>query len=90
MTETRQHNDRNQTTSTAVAEKPLIVVNGSGNTITLATAQDHGRQTLTGGPVPAPEPHSSRFWANGRRVGAFLVGATTVGASLAAIAPSFR
>ncbi|MFE9491496.1 hypothetical protein ACFYNF_34505 [Streptomyces sp. NPDC006641] len=98
MSETHQHNGQNQTVPTAVAEKPLtITVNGSGNTFHLVTAQaggsgcgSGGNQTGTGSTPPAPEPSASPLWTYSRRVGAFLVGATAVGAGLVAIAPTFK
>ncbi|MFE7267989.1 hypothetical protein ACFU9B_39290 [Streptomyces sp. NPDC057592] len=98
MSETHQHNGQIQTAPTAVAEKPLVItVNGCGNNIHLVTAQGGGsscgggsNQTGTGSMPPAPEPPASPLWTYSRRVGAFLVGATTVGAGLVAIAPAFR
>ncbi|MGW2845143.1 hypothetical protein [Streptomyces sp. NPDC001274] len=96
MTETRPHNDQNPTTPITTIENPFVItVNGNGNNINLTTAQaagssGGGNRTGTELPEPTPEPPSSPSWNYSRRVGAFLVGAATVGASLAAIAPIIR
>ncbi len=66
------------------AQAVNVAVHGKSARVTLNTAQAVSHGTASVGPALAEE--DSLFWTRGRKIGAFVVGLTTGGAALAAIA----